>query len=202
MRVSLVWSSQRLEAPETLNGLIGALLGPGTRPLCPSTSRWGIINISDQDNGKSHSQVGPKPEFSMLMRYLGAWRVLPKLLYPNSPSYKKYLISGPPWEVGCGFLYPLRTMTISCLEPQTLFSLRSTVESHGEDLCLQSCLVSYRRPLHSQPQLPPSLPLIEQRTLSEGPARAPLSPAPRLDPVLQLPTLLSALLQLPVSAVL
>ena len=36
-----------------------------------------------------------------------------KPFFPNIPPCKKYLISGPLWEVEYGFMYPLSTMAIN-----------------------------------------------------------------------------------------
>jgi hypothetical protein len=87
----------------------------------PFTCRWGIPDISDQDNRKREVTTGqhrPKTEFSMLLRYIAAWSLLAnKLPFLDIPPCKRYLISGPSWEVGYGFMHSLSTMTINRLEP-------------------------------------------------------------------------------------
>jgi hypothetical protein len=54
-------------------------------------------------------------QISILMRYLKAW----KLSFPDTPPCKRYLTSGPPWEVGYSFTHPLSAMTINALKPWT-----------------------------------------------------------------------------------
>jgi hypothetical protein len=69
-----------------------------------------------------------------------------KFPFPDISPCKRYLISGPPWEVGYGLhihFLPWLFGTIHCLFPS-----RSAMESHEEGLCLQShSLISGTRPL-------------------------------------------------------
>lgn len=165
--VATAWS------PKDPEGMVGASPAPGTRPfshscsslpperfvaIClvwayipsSSTYRWVIPNISDQDNRKKdlttiklaqnialHANEVPR----------GLKGLANKLPFPDNPPCKRYLISGPPWEVGYGFVYLFSATTINCLEAWTASFHRRSLwapSRNGHQACIWQAKDNYQ----------------------------------------------------------
>jgi hypothetical protein len=148
---SLVLVELRLETPVTLKGqkaFCPTPMEPGSWHEAAAFHRF--VTISDI---RSKPQTLPRTCRSQRLKTdlhlnevpKGLEDLANKLSLPDTPPCKRYLTSGPPWEVGYGFTYPLSTMTIKpCLK--TMDCLFSVGVCHGEQWRLTRChLISHRR---------------------------------------------------------